>query len=241
MAIIYKKNCERCKRYYEGRGKNFCSNHCSLSGRKRTKESIKKMLKNQNYKNRVIVKLKLGPKIICRCGNIFYSSPSNHRKYCSRECFYKYVKRNPWLKGLTKDTDKRVLDLSIKKQEFWKKVKENPELFENIMKKVLSISRPTSYEKKLLKLIDENKLAYIFTGDGQVWIGNSNPDFINCNGGKKVIEVFESFFKIKRFGSVEKYKRQKVENYGKFGFKVMFIDEKDLKDEQVCINKIKEF
>lgn len=38
MAKIYRKICIRCDRYYEGQGKDFCSNKCANTGKVRTLE-----------------------------------------------------------------------------------------------------------------------------------------------------------------------------------------------------------
>ena len=53
--------------------------------------------------------------------------------------------------------------------------------------------RPTKPEKKLVGIKNECKLPYKYCGDGSVIIGGLNPDFINTNGEKKLIEVFGDY------------------------------------------------
>jgi len=52
---------------------------------------------------------------------------------------------------------------------------------------------PNKEEKYLLKLIEEvcpNEYKYV--GDGSFWLYGLNPDFVHCNGKKKIIEFFGS-------------------------------------------------
>jgi len=102
------------------------------------------------------------------------------------------------------------------------------------------IKRPTSYEKKISDLCIEYNLPFIYTGNGTFLIGFKNPDFIN-EKGKVVIEVFHSYFKIRDYGSVEEYKKQRAEHFTKYGYKTIFISEDEILDknwEEACLNKI---
>lgn len=49
--------------------------------------------------------------------------------------------------------------------------------------------KPTIPEKKMMLLIERNGLPYKYTGNGKFWIENRNPDFVNINGEKKLLEV----------------------------------------------------
>jgi len=103
------------------------------------------------------------------------------------------------------------------------------------------MKRPTSYEQKISNLCFKYNLPFIYKGDGSFLINFKNPDFVNEND-KVVIEVFYSWFKIRDYGSVENYKQFCKDKYKPAGWKVIFIDELDLKNEnweEVCLNKIK--
>lgn len=104
---------------------------------------------------------------------------------------------------------------------------------ENVVKG--RMKRPTSYEKKVRAIIDEHNFPYKYVGDGTFWITSEgkhlNPDFVNVNSEKVVIEVFEKFFKDKTFGSVQIYKKERIRLFGNFGWKIIFISGEDLKEK----------
>lgn len=56
---------------------------------------------------------------------------------------------------------------------------------------------PTHHTKPEMifeSICNKYNLPYKFTGDGTFWIGNANPDFVNCNGKKIAIEVFGDYW-----------------------------------------------
>ena len=108
-------------------------------------------------------------------------------------------------------------------------------------RKVLGRRIPTSYEKRLNGLILKYNLPYKYVGDGSVILGTMNPDFIDVNGQKKVVEVYESFYKVKNYKSCKNYEKDRREKLSKFGFGVVFIDGKDLFSvdwEKICVEKL---
>ncbi len=96
------------------------------------------------------------------------------------------------------------------------------------------IVKPTIPEQKVLALLDcccPN--TFIYTGDGSFVMGGFIPDFVDCNGSKKVIEVFgeywHSFEKIGRTrGEEEKVRKEK---FAEFGFSCLIIWEDEFNDE----------
>jgi len=54
--------------------------------------------------------------------------------------------------------------------------------------------RPNKPERAIIDLINEHNLPFKYVGDGQVWIYGLNPDFIESNGQKKIIEVFGDYW-----------------------------------------------
>ena len=84
----------------------------------------------------------------------------------------------------------------------------------------------------------------------QFMVANYMGDVIHqCNSGikaldeedKLIIEVFYSWFKIRNFGSVKEYMESQKEHYAKYGYKVIFINEKEILNrdwEKICLNKI---
>ena len=120
-----------------------------------------------------------------------------------------------------------------------KKQWEDPEY----RKKVLHRRTPSHYEQRIINMIDKNNLSYKFVGNGEIWMGRCNPDFINSNGKKALIEVYGTHQKRSNFGSIKKYEQTRTKNFKKYGFKVIFLNENDLfKDnwEEHCIKKIRQ-
>ena len=85
---------------------------------------------------------------------------------------------------------------------------------------------------------------WIYTGDGidkeninSVWIGRKNPDFMNVNGQKKVIELFGDYWHSEKItGEPEElHELNRINHFRKYGFETLIIWEKELKD----INKLK--
>ena len=136
-------------------------------------------------------------------------------------------KRKPW-------TKKYLLENQDK---YWK----NPEYIEKLRKSLnLHPNRP---EKILIDLFEKKNLPYKYTGDFKFWIDGKNPDFVNCNGQKKVIEMFGDYWhnsnkKGIKYSSTEKGCK---EHYNKYGFKTLIIWEKELKKIDIVLKKIQRF
>jgi len=63
-----------------------------------------------------------------------------------------------------------------------------------------------------------------YVGDGQVWIGGKNPDFINIDGYKLLIEAYTPYFKNKDYGSVDNYIQQRYSHFKSYGFTTIFVN-----------------
>lgn len=83
-----------------------------------------------------------------------------------------------------------------------------------------------------------------FVGNGQVILDGLNPDFININGQKKIIELFGSYWHSQKMTNKtphnEENKRKRC--YAKFGYSTLIIWENDfLKDPIKTATRVKEF
>jgi len=69
---------------------------------------------------------------------------------------------------------------------------QNPIVREQRLKGILQTlqRRPTEPEARVIKIITEYNLPYKYTGDGTLIVAGLNPDFANCNGAKKLLEIF---------------------------------------------------
>lgn len=132
------------------------------------------------------------------------------------------------------------------------KKRESKEDKEKRMKAVLKSlnRRPTGLERKLIELTKKYNLPYRYVGDGNFFIEYFNPDFINCNGEKIIIETYSDYWH-NLPDYVERDKRR-IETYKKYGYKTLILwgsdffkdkNYKKLKDnwEENVLNKIKTF
>lgn len=87
--------------------------------------------------------------------------------------------------------------------------------------------RPSKFEKEIIQEIKKLKLPLKYVGDGSVWIGKKNPDFINVNGAKQLLEIASKTEKDFRYGSWEKYRRERETHFAKFGYKTCFLWQED--------------
>lgn len=142
------------------------------------------------------------------------------------------------LKNPTKTKRKK----SIARKEF---IRKNPQKAHEISLKGAKNARKklglcgtyyqTSIEKKTEQIIQELNLPYKYTGLGEIWIENMNPDFFNVNGQKKVIEVLGSYWHNKR----ETQKR--IERYKQYGYTMLPLWDYELKDYDNVKQKLIQF
>ena len=85
------------------------------------------------------------------------------------------------------------------------------------MKQGIFQHKPNYVEKLLTELIGWAELPFKYVGSGEVWLGNRNPDFININGKKQVIELFGAYW------HPESDVGQRTEHYKKYGFSTLVI------------------
>jgi len=106
----------------------------------------------------------------------------------------------------------------------------DPVLKEEICRKALSglRKRPTSLEQKFINLCEKYNLPFRYVGDGQIWINGKNPDFINTNGKKELVEVLGKYWH-----NIDET-QDRITHYSKYGFKCIPVWEDDfLEDEKV--------
>lgn len=82
----------------------------------------------------------------------------------------------------------------------------------------------------MLKIIENFGLPYKFVGNGQFFIERKCPDFINCNGEKIAIEVYYKKHKEKFRNGLERWKDERQKIFNKYGWKILFFDETQVKD-----------
>ena len=78
-----------------------------------------------------------------------------------------------------------------------------------------------------------------YVGDGKVIIDCLNPDFINCNGKKLVIELFGDYWHSNEIAHITEEERKK--RFMKYGFDMLVIWESELTNLTDVLGKIKNF
>lgn len=102
---------------------------------------------------------------------------------------------------------------------------------------------PNKFEKECIALFKKNNLPLKFVGDfnnKNFFIAGRVPDFVATNGKKILIEVFYEYFKIKQYGSIENYKKDRINIFSRYGWKTLFFTYKEIKsDLDVCLRRLK--
>ena len=149
-----------------------------------------------------------------------------------------------WNKGLTKETDERVRwgaeKSSETKKEHWK----NQEFFERMVS--FRSKFPNNKEKQLESILQENfPNEWKYVGDGKFWICRLNPDFININGKKLIIELLGCYWHgcLICYPDITKEddfnKRKEV--FAEYGFNSLAVWEHELRDKSSLMSKVSSF
>lgn len=139
------------------------------------------------------------------------------------------------LKGLIRSEETRKKMSESTKKQFASMTKEQREKrIKNIIK--ASFKRPTNPEKIMNKLL--NKFypgEWKYVGDGSFIIAGKNPDFINVNGAKKIIEVFGN-----HWHKIEDEEKRK-EIFKIYGYETLVIWENEINNPEELKSKIHSF
>jgi hypothetical protein len=75
-----------------------------------------------------------------------------------------------------------------------------------------------------------------YVGSGEVWIGAKNPDFININGQKKIIEFWGEYWHRNHS------KQDRIDYFKEYGYETLIVSDKDLNYadtiKEFCGNKV---
>ncbi len=151
------------------------------------------------------------------------------------------------------ENKEKVKKRNINVRKTWKVIKRDIKRFEKI--KDVSLKNLKKANKALCKTTRKypnrkeqqlNKLLkclfgseYKFVGNGKVIINGFNPDFINVNGQKKIIEFYGDYWHNLPNYKIRDKRRLKI--YKRYGYKTLIIWERELKNIDLLTNKIKNF
>lgn len=98
----------------------------------------------------------------------------------------------------------------------------------------------TEPERKFIELIKKYDLPYKYVGNGEIWIHHKNPDFINVNGKKEVVEVFGRYWHTKGQGLSGKTREENKtkEHYKQYGFDCVVIWDDEIDNKQLVLSKL---
>ena len=122
--------------------------------------------------------------------------------------------------------------------------KQSKELIEKRIRACMASmkNKPNKKELQLINLLQKEKLPYSFVGDGKIWINGKNPDFINTNHQKKIIEFYGDYWhrdeKLENGGDGG---QERKEIFAKYGYATLIIWESELENEDNLLIKIKEY
>jgi G:T-mismatch repair DNA endonuclease (very short patch repair protein) len=147
--------------------------------------------------------------------------------------------RNPFFGRHHSDATRAKL--STNRKASW----QNPEYREHIVRAVLAANqvRPTTPERTMQSILDRNFPGeWKYTGNGEVIIGGKNPDFVNINGRKAVIEVFGNYWHSERITGKppDQDVADRIAHFAKYGFRCTVIWEREASDENLVLTKLGE-
>jgi len=91
--------------------------------------------------------------------------------------------------------------------------------------------KPNEAELQLGRVLDSLFPGeYRYVGDFSFWIDGKNPDFVNVNGKKKIVELFGDYWHKKEDEG------RRVQHFKRFGFDTLIVWQSELGD----IEKLKE-
>lgn len=156
-------------------------------------------------------------KVCLNCKKEYKAPPAHNKKFHSFKCYRAYAvgvnANKPWL-GKTRSIEDKLK-------------------FKNSH---LTIRSPNKKEVIIQGLLDElHRNEWKFVGDGALIIEGKNPDFVNVNGKKLLIEFFGNHWHPKGDEA------DRINTFAKYGYRTLVIWQTELKDMDKLKEKIKVF
>jgi very-short-patch-repair endonuclease/endogenous inhibitor of DNA gyrase (YacG/DUF329 family) len=176
------------------------------------------------------------------CGKEFEVSPykvkQGRGKFCSRECYYVYVKTNEeHRRKVSEELRKRWQD-PVYKEKVSKKIRlvaQDPGYREKKVRRTMEALqiKPNRLEKAFCDLLQSYFLnEWQYVGDGKIFIAGFVPDFIHREK-KWVIEVNGDYWH--SFSEAVERDRKKRRAYERCGYKVLEVWESEVKQDPLAV------
>lgn len=115
-----------------------------------------------------------------------------------------------------------------------KRCKEDMMYWKNLQKSLnIKPNKPETKLGEILKEIFPNEYKYV--GDFSFILGGKNPDFMNVNGRKKLVELYGTYW------HRDDDPQERIDFFKQFGFDTLVVWENELKDTGKLKTKLKEF
>lgn len=183
-----------------------------------------------------------GLKINCKvCGKLFHTKKSlvekANKQFCSIACKNKGIKQTLETRNRRRKSMQKFYENPANRKR-WSEIATKMWQNEEIARKIfMSLKkRPTKPENLLIDFLNKNfpnQCKYV--GNGTFWLNGKNPDFMNCNGKKLLIE-FMGFYTHTFEEEVER-----ESHFAKYGFKTLFLHYSDLENKNLLKIKIGDF
>ncbi len=139
-------------------------------------------------------------------------------------------------------TPEVVAKIKVSGKRFWESM--TPEQRANRLTSIAKGAnrRPNIPEKSIecvLSRLYPGQWKYV--GDGDVIINGRNPDFINTNGKKLIIEMFGDYWHTQRVRCYEETEAGRIAVYASYGYKTLVVWERDTKDNSKLEGIIADF
>jgi G:T-mismatch repair DNA endonuclease (very short patch repair protein) len=100
------------------------------------------------------------------------------------------------------------------------------------LKQMLQFHTPNTPETRMIDVLKKHNLPYRFVGNGELIIDGFNPDFVNCNGKKVLIEVFGDYWHTRK--DWEERDERRFESFLSLGYAtIVFWEHELVKSRQV--------
>jgi G:T-mismatch repair DNA endonuclease (very short patch repair protein) len=173
-----------------------------------------------------------------------------HGNYCSRECYLaqRWGKQEEHSKAstITRKQWKTNRATMMANQSRGAKLRVKKEGLDKFIERTRKAQRlkPTKPEREMVEILENNNLQFKYVGNGEIIINGRNPDFINTNGKKQVIEIFGSYWHMPLLNpnmpdKMTEYSTK--EHYAKYGFDCLVIWDFELKNPKKVLAKIASF
>jgi len=196
--------------------------------RAKISQKNKERWRNPNYKNNLVTKFKE------------MRQTKEYKESCKKrwkDKDYRKKQKESRKKSWAND-QKRKKEQAKRFSKYFTELWKNPEWRKKRIKSVLKAShiRPTKPEAELNSLLRHlfpNEYKYV--GNGEVIIGGKNPDFINCNGQKKIIEMWGDYW------HKGEDPQDRINVFKPFGYFTLIVWEHELKNIETLTQKLLKF